>query len=462
MTVGGVRDDQDEVPLPRPGQFQDRPDRVAGQELRDRALDVTRGIEREVGEATRPEPLGPLGQVVDLAARRAAHPGCDDRRDPPAARQCAVEHAEAGGRPAVRVRQRARQVDELHPEPKIGLVRPVALHGLVVGESRERDRLDRPLRRGGARDLDGHRLDEGHDGVLVDEAHLQVQLGELRLAVAAQVLVAVAAGDLEVAIDTTDHQQLLELLRALGQGVHATGLESRRDDEVAGTFRRALDQRRRFHLYEPRPVVRLPDRLDHPRAKHQPLRHRLAADVEIAVPEPQDLVDRGVRIVDVEGRRLRLRQDAHLQAAKFDRAGRQPGVLRAGQPRCHLTDDLDHELATDATADLVCLRRVVAVDDDLGDPVPVAQVQEDQLPVIPAPVDPAGQARAATRVGRAERPAGMRPIGRGEAGGGVGHGRRIVDDRRGRPLLPVRATPLRGSRTSRCRRRTGPLRRRAG
>ena len=88
-------------------------------------------------------------------------------------------------------------------------------------------------------DLDDHPLDERHDRRLVDEAHLEVELGELRLAVAAQVLVAEAAGDLEVAVDARDHQQLLELLRALGQRVDGARLEPARDDEVARALGRA-------------------------------------------------------------------------------------------------------------------------------------------------------------------------------------------------------------------------------
>ena len=99
--------------------------------------------------------------------------------------------------------------------------------------------------------------------VLVDEAHLEVELGELGLAVAAQVLVAVAAGDLEVAIDAGHHQQLLELLRALRQGVDVARLEAARDDEVAGALGRALDERRRLDLDEAVLVVYLADRLDH-------------------------------------------------------------------------------------------------------------------------------------------------------------------------------------------------------
>ena len=111
-------------------------------------------------------------------------------------------------------------------------------------------------------DLDDHRLDEAHHRVLVDEAHLEVELGELRLAVAAQVLVAEAAGDLEVAVDARDHQELLELLGALRQGVDAARLEARRDDEVAGALGRRLDEVRRLDLDEAVGVVDLADRLD--------------------------------------------------------------------------------------------------------------------------------------------------------------------------------------------------------
>ena len=56
--------------------------------------------------------------------------------------------------------------------------------------------------------------DEGEHVVLGDEAGLGVELHELVLAVGAQVLVAQAAGDLVVAVDAADHQQLLEQLRA--------------------------------------------------------------------------------------------------------------------------------------------------------------------------------------------------------------------------------------------------------
>ena len=117
---------------------------------------------------------------------------------------------------------------------------------------------------GGPRDLDHHVLDEGHHRGLVHEAHLEVELGELRLAVAAEILVAEAARDLEVAVDARDHEQLLELLRALREGVDGARLEPARDDEVPRPLRGALDQVGGLDLDEPRGVVDFADGLDQP------------------------------------------------------------------------------------------------------------------------------------------------------------------------------------------------------
>ena len=182
----------------------------------------------------------------------------------------------------------------------------------------------------------------------------------------------------------------------------------------------------RLDLDEAVGVVDLADRLDHPAAEHQPALHRLAPDVEVAVLEAQALVDRRVRLVDVERRRLRLGQDLDVGRLELDRAGRQLRVLRAGQAQRDGALDHHDELGADAAGLRVGVGRIGLVDDDLGDPVAVAQVEEDQLAVVAPAVDPAGQPGGRARVGRAELAAGVRAVGRGEARLGVGHGRRIV------------------------------------
>src|SRR4029079_463254 len=119
---------------------------------------------------------------------------------------------------------------------------------------------------------------------------------------------------------------------------------------------------------------------------------RLAPELEVAVAQPERLVDRGVRIVDVERRRLRLAQDRHGARSELDGPGWEARVLGPRQPRRDVALDGDHELAPDPARDRVGLRPLGLVDDDLGDPVPVAEVEEDQLAVVAAAMDPAREA----------------------------------------------------------------------
>ena len=97
----------------------------------------------------------------------------------------------------------------------------------------------------------------------------------------------------------------------------------------------------------------------------------------------------------------------------------QLGVLGAGQAQRDRTLDGHDELGTDPAGLLVGGRRVRLVDDDLGDPVPVAQVQEDQLAVVAPPVDPArtGGRRPPRRSHGARRRCGSGRAWRGWGGG---------------------------------------------
>jgi hypothetical protein len=58
----------------------------------------------------------------------------------------------------------------------------------------------------------------------------------------------------------------------------------------------------------------------------------------------------------------------------------------------------------------VTFGRQVAVEDYLGNPCPVAHIEKDQIPVIPAPVHPAHQYNLLTCVRRAQLAAHMRPF----------------------------------------------------
>ncbi len=123
-------------------------------------------------------------------------------------------------------------------------------------------------------------------------------------------------------------------------------------------------------------------------------------------------------LVDRERRGLRLRQDRHVGA----RAARCRPSAAWGSPcparrRATSPSTADHELRPDPAGDCVGVRLLGPVDDDLGDPVAVAEVEEDEVAEVAPTMDPAGKLRRRARIGRPQLAAGMGAIGRGEARG---------------------------------------------
>ena len=118
----------------------------------------------------------------------------------------------------------------MHTIAGIGLVGAIGVHGLpVVHAAQRRGHLDTHAAEGIGQDF----FERAHNVVLVHEGHLDIDLGELGLTVGAQILVAEALGNLVVALDATDHEQLLQKLRGLRQGVEVARLNTAGNDEVA-------------------------------------------------------------------------------------------------------------------------------------------------------------------------------------------------------------------------------------
>jgi hypothetical protein len=117
-----------------------------------------------------------------------------------------------GGREAAEAcrREHFPQVDNFEREPQVGFVDAVTVHRFVPGQAGKRD--GGPL--GAKRLHHGYksRLDRLLHSRFVPERSLEIELGELDLAVRPGVLVSIATGDLEVTLDPSHHQQLLEEL----------------------------------------------------------------------------------------------------------------------------------------------------------------------------------------------------------------------------------------------------------
>ena len=226
---------------------------LLGEKLRDRRAHLALLVEHEVGE-----PLGAplLGELLELRQVAAAEL-LRHTQEPHGLG--AFEDAELG------VARDLGRVLELEPEARVRLVGAEAAIGLLERHARERRRdLDSEAF---APDAGVHPLHHVVEELLVGEAHLDVQLRDLLDAVGAEILVPEADRDLVVAVEAGDHRQLLQDLRALRQRVEAALLEPARDDEVARTFGRRLEEDRRLDVEEAGRLHLAADDPDHLRAQ---------------------------------------------------------------------------------------------------------------------------------------------------------------------------------------------------
>ena len=99
------------------------------------------------------------------------------------------------------------------------------------------------------------------------------------LAVGARVFVPKAAGYLEVLFDAGRHEQLLELLGRLRQGVEAAGVEAAGNEVVARAFGGAFDEYGGFDFEESALVEVVADEFHDAVAQDEGVAHPRAAQV---------------------------------------------------------------------------------------------------------------------------------------------------------------------------------------
>ena len=305
--------------------------------------------------------LDEVGQLVELLAAVVGAARHDDTADV----GCLVEDGEAA-----RALEVVHELHKLHAEAQVGLVAAEAAHGLVPGHPLQFRTLHASHL---AEEHAGHLLKQLEHILLVHKRHLAVDLRKLRLAVGAQVLVAEALRYLEVAVEASHHEQLLERLRALRERVELPWVHARRHDKVACALGRGPDEDRRLHLDEVLLVEEVADQDGHAVAQFQIAAHRRTAQVEVAILHAQVVAT--IRIVlDGERRRERRAEHAELIDDDLDVARRYLVVLALA-----FVDDtlyLNAILASQLIG-LFAKRRVDGlVECQLGDAVAVAQVNE--------------------------------------------------------------------------------------
>ena len=138
--------------------------------------------------------------------------------------------------------------------------------------------------------MDQQSLNQRHHVVFRHKGHFQVQLGKFRLAVRALIFVAETACYLEVAIHTSHHQQLLQLLRRLWQSIELAWIEPAWHEIVTCALRCAFHQNGCLDLQETALIQVITYGLDHAMTQYDIVSHLGTAQVKVAIFEPERLI----------------------------------------------------------------------------------------------------------------------------------------------------------------------------
>ena len=346
-------------------------------------------VQLSPGQALGAVGLDPFGQLIDLFSGVAG-----------SALYIDAAHASAGGNspgkyPELGALQDFRQVFQLIAEPQVRLIGAKPLHALGVGHPGEGG-LDFHIQHllvDGFHEALGH----GHNILLVDEGHFQVDLGKFRLPVGPQVLVPEAPGDLHIPVEARQHGQLLIQLRGLGQGKKAAGKHPAGHQVVSGPLGGGLDQNRGFHLHKAVLVEIVPGDFHDLMPGDNLILHVGAAQIQIAVFQPQLLLDLAV-LGDLKGRGFAFGKHPQVGDLDLHLAGGDLLVFAGAFP--HYALGRQHKFCPDAEGLAENFLVRVVVKGQLYNAGAVAQVDENQLSQVALPLGPSAYHNLLAHVGK--------------------------------------------------------------
>ena len=396
-----VRAEQDEVAVLRVQRPEQLSPLVAGEVFLEDGIDLAVFMDENPRHALGSALEGMVGQVFDGGAGKLLRAALAVEGAHLAAH---IRHLAEHGEGAAGSQR--RHVPDGHAEAQVGLVAAVEIHALLPRQAGEIV-VDLPPHGVGKNVLE-QLFQVTQNILLLHKGHFHIHLGELRLAVGAQVLIPEAPGHLIIPVNAAYHQQLLEDLRALGQGIERAGMHAAGHQIVPCALGGGLAQHGGFHLIEALRVEELLRRGLNLVAELERLLHGRAAQVKVAVFQPQLLPHMGA-VVHGIGQGLCLAQHGQAMGPQLHLAGEQAGVVGTLVPVANHAGHPHHALQMHALRQAeVRLAQVGPVAYHLGHALPVAHVQEDHAAHVPLHLHPAAQRGLATHVLPADAAAIMR------------------------------------------------------
>ena len=305
---------------------------------------------------------------------------CVDGADAAARGERRLKHAKFTGAEEI------GQVDQLESKARVGFIRAIARHRFLILEARQRQ-LDIDIQRFFEQDLEEAFVHDAHVFFFY-KRHLDVDLCEVRLAIGTQVFIAEATGNLEIAIISREHEQLLKELRALRQREELARMHTAGHEVVARALRRALGENRGFDLEEILLIEVFTREKRDLMAHDEVFLHRWAAQIEITILQPQKLVCFAV-VGDFKRCGFALAENLKLAHEHFQLAGWHVFVDHVTCSKHDFAAHSKHVFRADrAGTRKVRLAERIAVEDDLHQSCTVSELHKHQRTEIAPHVCP--------------------------------------------------------------------------
>ena len=236
--------------------------------------------------------------------------------------------------------------------------------------------------------MTGHFLKQLQHIFLFYKRHLAVDLCELRLTVSTKVLITETLGNLEVTVETGHHQQLLQRLRRLRQGIELSRIHTTGYHEVTGTLWRGTDQNRCLHLNEVLAIEEIANQDGHTMAQFEILTNSLTAQIEITILHTDIIAAIGI-ILNGERRCQTLAQHIQFLYQNLNITRRHLGILAL--TLANLTFHLNTELTTQFVGLFTKGCIISLVEHQLSQAISVTEVHEGHTSHLTTTLYPSGQ-----------------------------------------------------------------------
>ena len=206
------------------------------------------------------------------------------------------------------------QLNKFHTEAQVWFITTKTAHSFVPGHLLQ---LRKFYTTNLLEQMASHFLEKVDNIILINKTHFTVNLCKLWLSVSTKVLITEALGYLEIAVEASNHQELLQSLRALWKSVELTWIHTRRNHKIAGSLWCTTNKNRCFNLHEVLCIEEVTNQDAHTMAQLQILAHSRTTQIKITILH-SDIITTISIIFDSERRSLTLREHIEFLHQDFD------------------------------------------------------------------------------------------------------------------------------------------------